>query len=189
MKREPRMKKSAKPRKITPAQIRAAWTLYQHGLSINDIARQSWQALGYASRRTCEESIRTAFNRLGYETRSTSQARRLIWAREGCAGCGVHKNERTRGCATCTSRHYQREERGEGDFIPIDRSCAGCGCDPDNKTFACRQCIDRHSKRRADRRRRELRRPVRFGAAPAQSSTGSGHPLGGGTPSKRKVAA
>lgn len=188
MKREPRMRRSAKTRRISPAQVRAAWTLYGHGLSINDIARQSWQNLGYKSARTCEEAIRTSFTRLGYETRSRGQARRLSWALDGCTGCGVPKDERTFGCQTCTSRHYQREQRGEGDFVPYEPRCCGCGCDPDVKTYACRQCIDRHSKRRKDRRLRQNELAAQP-APPSSSACLEPRPGGAAPSSERKVAA
>lgn len=154
----------ATPRKLTPAQIRAAWTLYQCGNSMWRIAGLSYENLGFPSQTACAQSYLRAFKAYGRTTRTQSEAARLRRDGGSCAGCGCPFDERTRACNACTQRHKMRRSLGKPYIRARSASCKGCGGNFDDVTEDCRTCRGRHQLRA-----KRARRAAKCGLAPVST--------------------
>jgi len=62
---------------ISPGQARAIHAAHLAGRSLRDLSEGTWQALGYASAKSCLEGIRSAFAREGLKGRSRANGTRL----------------------------------------------------------------------------------------------------------------
>jgi hypothetical protein len=102
-----------KPAKLTEAQVRAAWRLYQAGHSLHDLAHRGWKAWGYASQASARGALRRQFRKRHFRVRDIGAACRVRIGR--CAGCGVPYPERTRGCGPCRARHSRRRVRSHDE--------------------------------------------------------------------------
>lgn len=76
-----------------------------------------------------------------------------------CKTCGIDKNDRTLGCATCYDRHYHRWIAGVQAKPPRLKTgpakgthkkgfCKKCGCDRSEFTKGCIGCYWRHRRRK-----------------------------------------
>lgn len=90
--------------KVRRKQLDAAWRMHQAGYSIAWIARQTWERFGYTSPDSCRRSLTKLF---ALELRF-ARKQDPFYVEGACAGCGVDRDERTRGCGTCTARHHYR---------------------------------------------------------------------------------
>ena len=105
-------------RNLTQTQLDAAWVLYQSGWSVPAIAEQVWARTGYANPVSCASSLRRLLRRQGRRLRSRGQAKRLHHQAAGCARCGRDLRLRTRGCMTCTRRHWGWKQAGRPHLPP-----------------------------------------------------------------------
>lgn len=64
----------AQTSRISRSQALAIHAVHCQGLSLREIARRTWQKLGYSSEGSCLEGIRAAFDREGLNSRTQTQA-------------------------------------------------------------------------------------------------------------------
>ena len=101
--------------KLSHAQLRSAFKLYEAGMSTADLAEQGWQRWGYANQKRAMIALSIGFRRAGYPLRDQAEAQRMRWGKvekppvaEVCGGCGCPWDIRTIGCDTCKARHWYR---------------------------------------------------------------------------------
>jgi hypothetical protein len=79
--RRPRVAKRQRSRRsdarLAAGEIAEAWTLYEAGSSLRDLAGELWQLHGFASVGACEEALRKAFHREGWPIRTRTKAGKL----------------------------------------------------------------------------------------------------------------
>jgi hypothetical protein len=110
-----RQKRRRKDAKLSRPQVRAAYTLYQAGMTTTTLAKSGYEQWGYATWKRAAIALSIAFRRDGYRLRDNREAQRLRWgtvdrppARTTCAGCGCGLDDRSTGCDTCKARHWYR---------------------------------------------------------------------------------
>jgi hypothetical protein len=143
-----RIRQKAMPRsaKMNEEQIRAVWTLYDAGHDLPAIASRIWERYEYKNERSCITTIRQAFMRNGWPTRTPLEAQRLRFATKRCAACEGPLDGWTKGCPSCAKRHHSRRQRNHPDAITP--SCTVCGVSFDERTRGCGACNRRHWLRR-----------------------------------------
>jgi len=62
------------------------------------IAQLVWHVYGYANPKSCAEGLYRRMAALGYQPQRDGR----------CRGCGAPRDQRTRGCDSCYTRHYYR---------------------------------------------------------------------------------
>lgn len=135
-------------------QVRAAYTLYQAGYTVPEIAAAGWQKWGFASQETARTCLHHAFAIDGLKLRTRTEAARLRASTRRCA-CGVLMHERGPACMPCATRHWRRRRDGLTWVPPQVRTghCATCGVKWDDRTPGCGSCRHRHRSRRVHRQR------------------------------------
>ena len=137
-----------KSRRLTPAQVRAAYVLYDRGWTMPRIAEHVWERFGFATQESARHAIGRAFQACGYQRRDAREAALLRYDR-ACSECGCDPDERTPGCEHCVGRHHRRKVAGL-PYVPADFKtvCTGCGCKVDEQTEGCSRCLRRFRTRR-----------------------------------------
>ena len=137
---------------MTQRQVDAAWKLYEAGMTAPEIASQIWEQMGYASKKTCVNSLYNAWWMSGYKTRSVYNK----YLYTPCKGCGGHMDERTPGCRNCTVRHLKRKERGAPAVIQSRADLCPTCHRPGDENRGCGDCYERlkNRKKRLQRARR-----------------------------------
>lgn len=107
----PRKHKRKGNAKLTQEQVRVLWRAYRAGWSMADLGRRIYYQRGYATPNAAREAIRLAFELEGFKRRGRSDWMRLMHSSRGCAGCGVHLDQRTPGCSRCRRRHWERQKK------------------------------------------------------------------------------
>jgi hypothetical protein len=155
----PRVRKIRSDARLDHAKIRAAWVAYQAGWSTYKLAEMGWQKWGFASSSAARTALSSGFRLEGYKLRSYKEAHAIQPQPETCRGCGCALNDRTQGCRTCHSRHFDRKQRKNPylPYKPAKTGCSSCGCHVDMRTKGCNTCRTRHSWRKHNQRPTELR--------------------------------
>lgn len=93
---------------MTVRQLKAAYRLYREGLSVPKIADLIWEKMGYASSRSCQVCLYSAFKAYQLARGNPAEGR---WRDHTCVRCGCPADMRTRGCDSCKNRHHSRKVR------------------------------------------------------------------------------
>jgi hypothetical protein len=92
--------------RVSPSQARAIHAAHQAGRSLRDLSDAVWEALGYASAKSCLEGIRSAFAREGLTARSRADGTRLS---------NTQRSMRLPGEDNLAFRRRRRREHGYRD--------------------------------------------------------------------------
>lgn len=79
------MRPPQRPHFLTDTQLLACHALYQQGASLNVIAAQIWDRVGYANVHSAQQALLRGFRRLGLARRDPTEATRLALTKHGLA--------------------------------------------------------------------------------------------------------
>jgi hypothetical protein len=155
--RPPRRYTRRRDARLTPAQIDAAWKLYEGGWSLRRIALALWEKYGYASPKSAAVCLHDAFRLEGRQLRDRLEATKAASTTHGRASRNI-RGTRAYG----PYRRWLREQRG--NYRPI---CIATKKNPPGRGKPCtlpaiagsKYCVSHDPARDAERRARlaELR--------------------------------
>lgn len=78
----PRKRRRRATAKLNPSQIRAAYTLYEQGMSLYELAEHGWRQWGFASAESARVNLGQAFILEGLPARQRSEALLVCYRRQ-----------------------------------------------------------------------------------------------------------